>query len=63
MNIDVVLALMSITMVAPAMIALLYLVFSGRFGGTEDARSLPLRDFEEDVWQHEVREKTAERAR
>ena len=62
MNIDVALALMSFTLVAPAMVALLYLVFTGRFGTTEDARSLPLRDYEEDVWQHEVR-KTAERAR
>ena len=53
MNIDVVLALMSITLVAPAMVALVYLVVTGRFSATEDARSLPLREREDDFWQCE----------
>ena len=63
MNIDVVLALMSITLVMPAMVALLYLVLSGRFSGTEESRSLPLLDYEEDFWQHEHPRQAREKAR
>ena len=62
MNVDVVLALMSVTLVLPAMVGLLYLVFSGRFSSTEESRTLPLLDYEEDFWQHEPR-RAREKAR
>jgi len=63
MNVDVVLALMSITLVAPAMVALVYLVVTGRFSATEDARSLPLRELENDFWQREDPRVVREKAR
>ena len=50
---EVVLVLMSVSMVLPVMIALLYLVFTGRLNSTEEARSMPMLDHEDDVWQHE----------
>ena len=61
MNEDVALALMSVTMVLPAMVVLLYLVFSGKLGSTENARWLPLREREDDVWQQEPPDATHEK--
>ncbi len=53
MNPDFWLALMSIALVAPAMLALLYVSLTGRLGRSEDARYLPIMDPEHDFWDTE----------
>ena len=65
MSDDLWLAFMSVGLVAPAMLALLYITFSGRLGHTEDARYLPIMDPEHDFWDTqedpEARERGSER--
>ncbi len=60
MNPDLWLALMSIALVAPAMLVLLYVTFTGRLGSTEDARYLPILDPEHDFWDPEEDPETKE---
>ena len=53
MSDDLWLAFMSMALVAPVMLALLCITFSGRLGHTEDARYLPIMDPEHDFWDTE----------
>lgn len=57
------LTLMSVALVLPVMIVLLYVTFSGRLGRTEDARHLPMLGPEHDFWDGEDEDAHQERGR
>jgi hypothetical protein len=53
MSDDLWLALMSLALVLPVMIAVLFVALTGRLGRSEDARYLPIMDPERDFWDIE----------
>jgi len=60
MNPDLWLALMSIALVAPAMLTLLFASLTGRLGRNEDARYLPIMGPEHDFWATDEDERPEE---